>query len=110
MWRKRVRLSGELQICLKPFMKGANRRPCRQAENRLNHFIGLTDAPSGHVSHGLEEPHATSALTSASTAFGEGGASPLDETFNPTRENELMVWVRIDCFDGLLGIDGYPIR
>ena len=40
-------------------------------------FTGLTDAPSAHVSYELEEPYATSALPSVSTAFGEGDA-PLD--------------------------------
>ena len=37
-------------------------------------FIGLTEVPSAHVSYELEDPYATSALPSVSTAFGEGGA------------------------------------
>lgn len=37
-------------------------------------FTGLIDAPSAHVSHELEEPYASSALPSVSTAFGEGDA------------------------------------
>ncbi|KAF8506783.1 Vta1 like-domain-containing protein [Russula emetica] len=40
-------------------------------------FARLTDAPSAHVSHELEEPYATSALPSVSTAFDEGDA-PLE--------------------------------
>jgi vacuolar protein sorting-associated protein VTA1 len=34
-------------------------------------FAGLTDAPSAHFSHELEEPYSTSALPLVSTAFGE---------------------------------------
>jgi vacuolar protein sorting-associated protein VTA1 len=37
-------------------------------------FTGLTGVPSAHVSHELEEPYATSALPSVSTAFDEGDA------------------------------------
>ena len=37
-------------------------------------FAGLTDAPSAHVSHELEESYATPALPSVSSAFGEEDA------------------------------------
>ena len=37
-------------------------------------FAGVTNVPSAHVSHELEEQYATSALPSVSTAFDEGDA------------------------------------
>ena len=40
-------------------------------------FAGLTDAPSTHFSHELEEPYPTPTLPSVSTAFGEGD-TPLE--------------------------------
>jgi vacuolar protein sorting-associated protein VTA1 len=38
---------------------------------------GLTDAPSAHVSHELEEPYPTSALPPVSPAFGEADIPPV---------------------------------
>ena len=40
-------------------------------------FTGLTDVPSSHFGHELEEPYSAPALPSAPTAFGEGD-TPLD--------------------------------